>query len=77
MWSFTHPQIQTRMSVFLLLNIKEDILKNVGNQIVQPLTLIIFSTQSMEINDYKYISILCHESVLLFNVFFSSTFLNF
>ncbi len=65
------------MSVFLLLNIKEDILKNVGNQIVQPLTLIIFSTQSMEINDYKYISILCHESVLLFNVFFSSTFLNF
>ncbi len=33
--SFTHPQVfQTCMNVFVLLNTKEDILKNVGNRAV-------------------------------------------
>jgi len=31
---FTHPVYLTCMSFFLLLNTKEDIVKNVGNQIV-------------------------------------------
>jgi len=47
--SFPHPQI---MNLFLQLNTKEDILKNVGNQIFDgtPLTSIVFVFHTMEVN---------------------------
>jgi len=31
---FTHPQVVPNLNEFLLLNTKEDVLKNVGNQTV-------------------------------------------
>jgi len=45
--SFPHPQI---MNLFLQLNTKEDILKNVGNQIFDGNTSIVFVFHTMEVN---------------------------
>ncbi len=43
------------MSLFLLLNTKEDILKNVGNQIVDgiPNDFNVFFPHTMEVNGYR------------------------
>ncbi len=50
--SFTHPQVFTCMSSFLLLSTKEDILKNVGHQTVDGALTLILSENIMEVNGY-------------------------
>jgi len=41
--SFTHPYVVPNLYEFLLLNTKEDILKNVGNQLMVAIDFIVFS----------------------------------
>jgi len=62
-WKCSHSLLtlklfQTCMSFFLLLNTKEDILKNVGNQTVDSshLTPIVGKENTMEVNGYWELS---------------------
>ncbi len=53
------------MSFFLLLNIKEDILKNVGEQFRSPLTSIIWGKSTIEINEDHQLFVFSHSSKYL------------
>ncbi len=50
------------MSFFLLLNIKEDILKNVGEQFRSPLTSIIWGKSTIEVNVDHQLFVFSHSS---------------